>query len=213
MFKDNYKKTFDDIKPNPYLLSDILNKTTKHKRGVFFGLGIVAAAMVMVISFHSFFTENTKNSLQSEIVMNINSDNLAVNEKAVLRIADQIAEETTASEYFDLVGFPFDKLNIPDSLSPDFSPDTTVNSSGKNTFCYNGDNFLSITISPAADDAIKYLENDSVSLSKFSGHNVAIFHDGTYYRAITLLGGKTSVEVLTDIPEEDLKNLILSITK
>ncbi|MBR6523921.1 MAG: hypothetical protein IKT39_04855 [Clostridia bacterium] len=298
MFKDIYKAANDDIKPDPYLLGRILNKSKEKPKSFFYRhrIAVFAAALALIIALPSFIkapentgstvldnnilpeaqndktyfilsnktsenaeesvTENSaadilnteesapKNSTteiltakttqdenapvytadETTVVMSVNSFSATPQMASLARASggemEQIDEisEITAGQYFVDLGFSPDILDVPEGLLPDFTNDTTVTItkqdgetlSDENTFTYSGENFLILTTSSDTENALSYINDEQYEKSIFGDKNAVVLYDGSIYEAHIIHGSGTALKFVTDISEEQLKNLLIS---
>lgn len=287
MFKDIYKAANDDIKPDPYLLGRILNKSKEKQKPFLYRHRVVvfAAALALVIALPSiinspgitgsdvleqsllpeakndstYFILSGKTSDATEkasdstghiteydythvetapgsqkktlsemtVVMSINSFSSTPQTASLARSMDgeigQIDEvtEIIAGQYFEDLGFSPDTLDVPENLFPAFDGDTTVTITKKdgevlsdeNTFTFTGENFLMLTTSSNRENALAYINNDHFEKSVFGDKNAVIFYDGSVYESHIIHSSGTALKFVTDISEEQLKNLLISAAK
>lgn len=280
MFKDVYKAANDDIKPDPYLMTRILNKASEKRPSIFFRyrFALYAAAIALIVAIPNFVhmspADSTANipiagkeitpvlsakqsvketedysyttgnatiyndtsdkliypadskveSLETTIVMSVNEISPELSTASVMRAGgadESVNEEMSAGDYFDYLGFSPDSLNIPTSLTPDYSADSLVTilktgediTSDSNTFCYNGDLFLTVTTSKNTEEAECYLGSEQYKKSVFGDKNAVVLHDGSLYQAHIIHSSGTALKIVTNLPEDDVKNLLISAAK
>lgn len=287
MFKDAYKSANDDISPNPYLLTRILNKSEEKQRAVFYNFRFVPVAAIIALALvlpgiihnpadtgtqvlnqplpsstaesgtYSFLPKNssddfssadsktnyqdnaasntenyaeekseitTDNTSANMVVMCVNNVAPIVDTAAYARVSDvspEALEEIPVGQYFEILGLKPDIFTLPDTVNADFdlnSSATVVRQDGdiishQNTFTWSGSNYLSLTTSSETDTATSYLESQEYEKSIFNNKKAVVLFDGSIYEAYLIHNGEISVKIVTDMPEDDLKNFIISITK
>ncbi len=161
------------------------------------------------------------------VVMSINNIVTTPQTANFMRVGDNdlsahlVTEEITAGQYFDQLGFSPDKLVIPQSFTPGFSNDTSVTVtkldgeiiSDENTFFYSGEHFLMLTTSSKTENAMSYINSEQYEKSIFGDEKAVILYDGSVYEAHIVHSSDTALKFVTDMSEEDLKNLLVSAAK
>ncbi len=153
----------------------------------------------------------------SNVVMSINNSAFFATAQASMRSAGggssaNAYDEISAKDYFARLGFSPDMLDIPDGLVADFDTGTNV-VGDENTFTYSGDYTLSVTTSSSRDTANSLLNDDQYEKSVFGDKTAVILYDGSVYEAYIIHGSGTALKIVTDMPEENLKNLLISAAK
>ena len=286
MFKDIYKAANDDIKPDPYLLCRILNKSKEKSKPFFYRhrVAVFAAVIALFIALPGIINnpeysdstvldqaiipeaqndktyfilssgaaDSTKesasgntstdissaktasteelidytNAKEMTVVMSINSFSPATQTASLARSSEDASpvfevEELTAGQYFDMLGFFPDILSMPEGLYPTFTNDSTVTItkrdgellSDENTFSYSGENFLMFTTSSSMENTLFFINSDQYEKSVFGDKNAVILFDGSVYEAHIIHSSGTALKFVTDLPEEQLKNLRISAAK
>jgi len=148
------------------------------------------------------------------VVMSINNTANVASAQASMRSSGggssaNAPEEISAKDYFAGLGFSPDMLVLPDGLTADFDIGTKV-SGDENTFTYSGDYTLSVTTSSNADTANSFLNNEQYEKSIFGDRTAVILYDGLVYEAYIIHSSGTALKIVTDMPEESLKTLLIS---
>ena len=150
----------------------------------------------------------------SNVVMSVNHTENFATAQASMRSAGggssaNVPEEISAKEYFAKLGFSPDMLVLPEGLVADFDIGTKV-SGDENTFTYSGDYTVSVTTSSSRETADTFLNNEQYEKSLFGDKTAVILYDGSVYRAYIIHSSGTALNIVTDMPEENLKNLLIS---
>ena len=150
----------------------------------------------------------------SNVVMSVNNTANFAYTQASMRSSGggssaNVPEEISVKEYFAKLGFSPDMLVLPEGLVADFDIGAKV-AGDENTFTYSGDYTRSVTTSSDTTTANSFLNNEQYEKSVFGDKTAVILHDGSVYEAYLIHGSGTALKIVTDMPEENLKNLLVS---